>query len=152
MIITDDMKADVGKVKETLLGLENYINERWNKGDVDGALEIYSDDVTYFDPMTDGLLAGRQQVEAYFRKFFEGKLNIVRNDFLNTKVIVNDAGDMGIVTYNLINYVPDGKGGEKCGTPWNSTQVYRLIDGKWRTVHVNWSITKLPAAMQALMS
>lgn len=54
--------------------------------------------------------------------------------------------------YNLVNIVPDGQGGEKQGTPWNSTQVYRLIDGQWRVVHVNWSFTRHPAAMQGLMS
>jgi hypothetical protein len=25
---------------------------------------------------------------------------------------------------------------------WNSTEVYRRIDGKWRIVHSHWSFTK----------
>ncbi|MDO8286528.1 MAG: nuclear transport factor 2 family protein [Rhodoferax sp.] len=144
--------ADVSKITETILALELAINERWNKGDVDGALEMYSEDVTYFDPMTEMRLEGRKAVEAYFRQFFEGKLNILRNEFPNPQVIVSDGGDLAVLHYNLINIVLDGQGGEKQGTPWNSTQVYRLIEGQWRVVHVNWSFTRNLAALQAMMA
>lgn len=144
--------ADVSKITETILALELAINERWNKGDVDGALEMYGEDVTYFDPMTEIRLEGRKAVDAYFRQFFEGKLNILRNKFPNPQVIVSDDGGLAVLHYNLINIVPDGHGGEKQGTPWNSTQVYRLIDGQWRVVHVNWSFTRNMAALQAMMS
>lgn len=144
--------TDASKISETILGFEQGINERWNKGDVDGALEMYSEDVTYFDPLTEMRLEGRKAVEMYFRQFFEGKLNILRNEFPNPQVIVSDSGDLAVLNYNLINIVPDGQGGEKRGTPWNSTQVYRLINGQWRVVHVNWSFTRHPAAMQGLMS
>ena len=146
------MKADTSKITETILALEKAINERWNKGDVDGALDMYSEDVTYFDPMTPTRLDGRQTVDVYFRQYFEGRLNILRNEFPNPQVVVSDGGDMAVVTYNLNNIVPDGQGGEKQGTQWNSTQVYRLIGGQWRVAHVNWSFTQHPAAMQGLMS
>jgi uncharacterized protein (TIGR02246 family) len=146
------MNASVVNITETILALERSINERWNKGDVDGALEIYSEDVTYFDPLTERRLEGRKTVEAYFRQFFEGKLNILRNEYSNPQVIVSDSGDLAVVSYNLVNFVADGNGGEKLGATWNSTQVYRLIDGKWRVAHVNWSFTRHPAAMQGLMA
>lgn len=143
----------IGKLAaEAVLASEYAINERWNRGDVDGALEAYSEDVTYFDPLTERRLEGRTAVGVYFRQFFQGKLNILRNELPNPQVIVSDGGDMAVVSYNLVNFVPDGNGGEKMGTPWNSTQVYRLIDGKWRVVHVNWSFTRHPAALQGLMS
>ena len=146
------MKADIRKITETILALERGINERWNKGDVDGALQMYSEDVTYFDPLTEMRLDGRDAVERYFRQVFEGKLDILRNEFPNPQVIVSEAGDLAVLHYNLINLVPDGQGGEKQGTLWNSTQVYRLIAGRWRVVHVNWSFTRHPAAMQGVMS
>jgi ketosteroid isomerase-like protein len=139
-------------VAEALVASERAINERWNRGDVDGALEAYSEDVTYFDPLTERRLEGRKVVGVYFRQVFQGKLNIRRNELPNPQVIVSDGGDMAVVNYNLINIVPDGAGGEKTGTPWNSTQVYRLIDGKWRVVHANWSFTRHPAALQGLMT
>lgn len=146
------MNADVSTITETILALERGINVRWNKGDVDGALEMYSEDVSYFDPLTEIRLDGRKVVEAYFRQFFEGKLNILRNEFPNPQVIVSDGGDLAVVHYNLINIVPDGQGGEKQGPPWNSTQVYRLIGGQWRVVHVNWSFTRHPAVVQDAQS
>ena len=139
--------ADISKITETILALEQGINERWNKGDVDGALEMYSEDVTYFDPLTEVRLDGRKAVEAYFRQFFEGKLNILRNEFRNPQVIVSAGGDLAVLSYNLVNILADEQGAEQQGTPWNSTQVYRLIDGQWRVVHVNWSFTRHPAAM-----
>ena len=146
------MKADVGEITKTILALEQGINERWNKGDVDGALEMYSEEVTYFDPLTEMRLEGRKAVEAYFRQYFEGKLNILRNEFPNPQVIISDGGDLVVLNYNLRNVIGDGKGGEKPGTPWNSTQVYRFINGQWRVVHVNWSFTRHPAAMQGSMA
>ena len=47
------MKADVSKITATILALEKNVNVRWNKGDVDGALALYSEDVTYLDPLTE---------------------------------------------------------------------------------------------------
>ena len=146
------MKADIRKITDTILSLERGINDRWGKGDVDGALEVYSEDVTYFDPLTEMRLESRKAVEAYFRQFFEGKLNVLRGEMPNPQIIVSDNGDLAVLSYNLLNFVDDGQGGEKQGTPWNSTQVYRLIDGEWRVVHVNWSFTRHPAAMQGLMA
>lgn len=146
------MSPDAQQITQAILASERAINERWNKGDVDGALETYSDDVSYFDPLTATRLDGRKAVEAYFRQFFEGKLNILRSDYPNPQVIVSGSGDFAVATYNLVNFATDGNSGEKPGTPWNSTQVYRLIDGKWRVVHVHWSFTRHPAAMQGLMA
>ena len=53
MIKTNDMQ-----VAEAIVALERGAIERWNRGDVDGCLELYADDVTYFDPVTETLGAG----------------------------------------------------------------------------------------------
>jgi ketosteroid isomerase-like protein len=113
---------------------------------------MYSENVSYFDPLTQTRLDGRKAVEPYFRQFFEGKLNILRNDFPNPQVIVSEGGDLAVLSYNLQNFLDDQHGGEKPGTPWNSTQVYRLEDGQWRIAHVHWSFTRHPAAIQGVMS
>lgn len=144
------MTTNANKIAETIIAKEHAINDRWNCGDVDGALEEYSNEVTYFDPLTERRLEGRKEVEAYFRQFFEGKLNIVRNEFGPPQVIVADGGDLAVVNYNLNNFVAGPNGEEQPGSRWNSTQVYRLIDDDWKIVHVNWSFTQHPAAMQGL--
>ncbi len=144
------MNTDADKLAETILALEQAALERWNRGDVDGSLELYAEDVTFFDPITETRLDGREAVARYFRQFFEGKLNILRSDLPNPQVIVG--GDMAVLTYNLANFSRGADGAEVAGTPWNSTQVYRRIEGKWRVVHVHWSFTRHPAAMQGLMA
>ena len=55
MIRTNDLP-----VAEAIVALERSAIERWNRGDVDGCLEIYADDVSYFDPVTEKRLDGRQ--------------------------------------------------------------------------------------------
>jgi len=74
------------------------------------------------------------------------------NELPNPQVIVGAGGDLAVLNYSLINIVGDGQGGETSGTSWNSTQIYRLLNGQWRVVHVNWSFTRHPAAMQGVMS
>ena len=78
---------------------------------------MYSEDVSYFDPLTEVRMEGRRAVEAYFRQFFDGKLNILRNELPNPQVIVSDGGDLAVLSYNLLNFVGDGRGGEKPAHP-----------------------------------
>jgi ketosteroid isomerase-like protein len=141
--------TDVHSPTETILARERAALDRWNSGDIEGLLEYYSEDVTYFDPLVETRIDGRTKVAAYFREFFAGKINIPRCELLNPQVIVSD--DLAVLTYNLLNYVRGADGAENAGTRWNSTQVYRRINDQWHVVHVNWSFTRHPAAMQGLM-
>jgi hypothetical protein len=47
-----------------------------------------------------------------------------------------------VLSYNLNTFVLNESGAEKMLRAWNSTEVYRLIDGQWRIVHSNWGLTK----------
>ena len=143
------MKADVSKITETILGIERSINERWNNGDCNGFIETYSEDMTYFDPATEKLLVGHKAVEDHIRKLYKNP-HIVRSEYLNPQVTVSDDGDLAVLSYNLRNFVADESGGEKLQASWNTTEVYRLIAGKWRIVHSHWSFTQHPAIMQNL--
>jgi uncharacterized protein (TIGR02246 family) len=138
------MKADMGKITEAILSLERASNHRWNGGDYHGFLESYTEDVTYFDPLTERLLVGRQAVEEHFEKFYKG-VAVARSEYLNEHVIVNEGSDLAVLSYNLRNYVVDEKHAEKRGAAWNSSEVYRLLDGRWRIVHSHWSLTRHPA-------
>lgn len=64
---------------------------------------------------------------AYFREFVAGKIDIPRCEMLNPQVIVGV--DLAVLTYNLLNYVRGAGGAEKAATRWNSTQVYRRVNG-----------------------
>jgi uncharacterized protein (TIGR02246 family) len=124
------VSPDVSNITNAILKIENAINARWNNGDCTGFLEAYREDVTYFDPLTDRCLIGRHAVKEHFDKYFTGA-PVVRSEQFNPTVVVNDVGDIAILTYNLQNYLA-GKNGELQPIPlWSCTQVYRLADGKW---------------------
>lgn len=142
------MKADPQKITETILAIEHRALQRWNKGEIEGPLDIFAEEVTYFDPITEKRLDGRSALAAFFRTFFAGKVSISRYQMLNPQVIAS--GDLAVLSYNLVNYIRAADGSEKEGTPWNSTQVYRRTGDRWRVVHVHWSFTKHPAATQGL--
>lgn len=116
----------------------------------EGTLGLYADDVTYFDPITEKRLDGLTSVADYFRALFAGKVDIPRYEILNPHVMTD--GNLAVLSYNLANYIRAADGSERAGTAWNSTQVYRRTGDEWRVVHVHWSFTKHPAAIQGLMT
>jgi ketosteroid isomerase-like protein len=54
---------------------------------------------------------------------------------------VDRAGEAAILTYNLVSYGRRADGGAVVAR-WNSTAVYRLIDGRWKILHSHWSFTR----------
>ena len=141
------MKPDISKIKETIINLERSLNERWSTGDPSGYFDAYSEDMTYFDSFTEKLLVGHKAVVGHLSKLYKNP-HIVRNEYLNPEVVVSDSGDLAVLSYNLNTFVIDEKGEEKLLRAWNSTEVFRLIDGKWRIVNSHWSLSHDPAVMQ----
>jgi ketosteroid isomerase-like protein len=137
------MQTNTDTVAEAIISLERQALEHWNRGDVEGQLKFYADDVTYFDPITATRIDGWSAVADYFRTVWAGKVNIPRYDLVNPKVVAGP--DLAVLSYNLVNYVPAPEGSDTVGTRWNSTQVYRRTGDQWRVVHVHWSFTKHPA-------
>lgn len=135
------MKTQTDKIAKTLLDLEISLNERWSSGDSSGYLENYHEDITYFDPIVEKQLIGRPAVLEHITKLYKNP-HIVRNEYLHPDVIVSEDGGLAVLGYNLKTYVLDESGKEKLLRAWNSTEVYRLIDGQWRIVHSNWGLTK----------
>lgn len=135
------MKTDLGEIKNAILKLEVSLNERWSTGDSSGFLDCYHDDITYFDPVVENQLVGRTAVVEHLTKLYKNP-NIVRNEYLNPHVIVSVACDIAVLSYNLNTFVLDDAGKEKLLRAWNSTEVYKMFEGKWRIVHSNWGLTK----------
>jgi ketosteroid isomerase-like protein len=138
------INTDTDAIAQTIISLEHQALNTWNKGDVEGQLKFYADEVTYFDPITATRLDGWPAVAEYFRTVWPGKVNIPRYEMLNPQVITTGT-DVAVLTYNLVNYARDPDDSEKPTTRWNSTQVYRRIGDQWRVVHVHWSFTRHPA-------
>jgi uncharacterized protein (TIGR02246 family) len=135
--------SDTERVAATILALERAAIDRWNKGDVEGCLEVYAPDVTYFDPLTATRIDGWPAVAAYFRTIWAGKVRIPRYDIVNARVVTD--GHVAALSYNLVNYAQGPDGSETLGMPWNATQIYRRTGDRWQVAHVHWSFTKHPA-------
>lgn len=122
-----------------VIALERSALDRWSKGDVGGYLDIYANEITYFDPFqarrVDGLPAMRATLEP-----FAGKIKIDRYQMLNPKV--QGSGDVAVLSYNLQNYGRQPDGSERPTNAWNVTEVFRRSAGKWRAIHGHFSFTK----------
>ncbi len=125
--------------EDEVVALERAALDRWGKGDVNGFLSLYAEEITYFDPIQDRRVDGRAALRALYEPL-AGKFTVDRYEMLNPKV--QRYGDVAVLTYNLQNYVRQVDGTERPATRWNSTAVFRRIDGRWRTTHSHWSYTR----------
>lgn len=125
-----------------IIALEREALDRWGNGDPGGFLDLYGEGISYFDPSTETRVDGHQRMTDYYRPW-TGGIHIARYDMLNPQVVID--GNMALLTYNLVNYDRDTTGLESVGTKWNSTAVFRRVNGSWRSIHSHWSFTRHPA-------
>ena len=121
-----------------IISLERAALDRWGKGDPGGFLDVYADDITYFDPVTPARIDGHEAMTEYYRPWI-GKIRVDRYQMSNAQVVVD--GNMALLTYNLVNYIRDAGGVEIEGSCWNSTTVYQQRGGIWNVIHSHWSFT-----------
>ena len=127
---------------EAIIALERAAMDRWGKGDPQGFVELFADEVTYFDPSTERRVDGVEAMRARFAPI-KGLVKLSRYEILNPDVYRR--GELAILSYNLVTY-----GQRPDGAPqvvrWNTTEAYALIGGKWKIVHSHFSLTQpLPA-------
>jgi ketosteroid isomerase-like protein len=121
---------------EDIIALERGALDRWGKGDPDGFFAIMGADLSYFDPTLPRRVDGLPALRAHLHPF-AGTFTIDRYDMIEPRV--QQHGDTGILTFNLVNYrtLPDGS--ESVINRWNATEAYARIGGEWRLVHSHWS-------------
>lgn len=124
---------------QTIIALERTALDRWGKGDPQGYFEIMGADETYFDPMTEKRIDGRAALKQYIAPF-TGKIKIERVEMIDPRV--QESGDLAVLTFNLVDYGAQLGDGPKSTARWNSTEVYRRIQGTWEIVHSHWSYVK----------
>ena len=125
-------------VVDEILALECSALDRWGHGDPAGFLELYAEDVSYFDPQTTMRVDGHSAMVEYYRPWM-GQIHITHYEMLNPQVVID--GNLALLSYNLVNYARDEHGSESVGSRWNSTSVYRHRDGSWKLIHSHWSFT-----------
>jgi ketosteroid isomerase-like protein len=120
-----------------IIALERAALDRWGRGDPNGYLEMYADDVTYFAPDTekrvDGLAAMRNLLLPK-----TGTIKIDRYEMINP--IVQFRGDQfALLSFNIVNYQRQPDGSEQPIRRWNVTEAYSRVNGRWRIVHSHFS-------------
>jgi ketosteroid isomerase-like protein len=125
-----------------LVALERAALDRWIRVDPDGYLGLYAPEITYFDPMREKRVDGLPAMEAIVAPLRGMKSPITdpRYDMIDPKVQLH--GDVALLTFNLVNYGKPPNGQETVLARWNSTEVYRRIDGNWKIIHSHWSFVK----------
>ena len=115
-----------------IISMEKLALERWNNGDPSGYLDIYSKDITYFDPFHEKRLNGFDVMKSLYETL-RGKIAIDRYEMIHPVVEVSQ--EMATLSYNLVSY--SGSDVYK----WNCTEIYRLEpDNQWRIIHNHWSL------------
>jgi len=128
-----------------IIALERAALDRWGHGDPEGFLETYAPEVTYFDPFTakriDGLAAMRERYGP-----IKGMVKVTSYDMIDPRV--QGAGDVRVLSYNLVSHSQAPAGDSLMTTRWNSSTVYTRIGGRWKILHSHWSFTAPPTGMR----
>jgi ketosteroid isomerase-like protein len=119
-----------------VMALESAAMERWRTGDPWGFIEIYAPEVTYFDTGTLLRLNGLDVMRAELAQR-EGKIHYDVMEFISPRIQVQE--NMAVLTYRFFSTQLNPDGSISSRIPWNCSEVYLRIDGKWRIVHNHWS-------------
>jgi ketosteroid isomerase-like protein len=133
-------------VTDTLITMERQALDRWGNGDPDGYFAIMAPEITYFDPVLERRANSRAEVEAHIRPF-TGKIRVDRYEMVEPRV--QGYGDVAILSYNLLSYVPGPDGPASQTVRWNATAVYTRVSGQWQIAHNHWSYIK-PALRETM--
>ena len=124
---------DTETISQQIITLEKAALQRWTNGDPTGFLEIYAEDIVYFDPFLAIRMDGINAITKYYNNG-AGKIFAERFELLNPYVQTD--GKLAVLTFNYVSY----KGNTT--SKWNCTEVYRLEDSGWKICQSHWSLTQ----------
>jgi ketosteroid isomerase-like protein len=122
-----------------IMRLESAAMERWRKGDPGGFMELYAPEVTYFDTGTLRRINGLEAMRAEYTQR-EGKIHYDVMEFIAPRIQVQ--GDMAVLSYRFFSTLLNPDGSIASRIPWNCSEVYARMDGKWWIVHNHWSFIR----------
>ena len=123
---------------EDIIALERAALDRWGNGDPEGYIELFANEVTYFDPSTARRVDGIEAMRALFAPI-KGLVKLSRYEIENPDVYRR--GEIAVLSFNLVTHGqrPDG---QAMILRWNTTEVYSSIGGRWKIVHSHFSLTE----------
>jgi ketosteroid isomerase-like protein len=113
-----------------VLKLERAALARWGAGDPSGYLELYAEDISYFDPFHKERIDGLAAMTTLYESL-RGQVHVDSCEIVGPRV--QELGELAILTF-----VDVGEAGGKLWR-WNATEVYRKGPSGWKIVHANWS-------------
>ena len=120
-------------ITETIIALETAALDAWHQGNPTPYLELYSEDFTYFDPAHEKRIDGWDKIKELYESM-RGKVKMDKFEIIDP--VVQSAGTMAVLTYNLRSYSGETLWQENC------TEVYRLEENnQWKIIHSHWSLT-----------
>lgn len=120
--------------QESIIAKEKAILDRWITGDTYGFIEAAAEEVTYFDPGLEKRCTGKKDFNDWIASF-NGTFSFPNYELLDPKVQMH--GEIGILTFNFIGFMAD-----ESKEYFNTTEVYKLIEGDWKLISSHWSQTK----------
>jgi len=119
---------------EAIIAMEKAALEEWNQGNPTGYLNIYAEDITYFDPFQKKRFDGFEKMKTFYESL-RGASQVERYEMIDP--VVQIAGEMAVLSYNLVSYT------ENDVYRWNCTEVYRQQpDKQWKIIHNHWSFVR----------
>ncbi len=117
-----------------IIALERAALEEWNRGNPSAYLDLYAQEITYFDPFQEKRFDGFETMQAFYEGL-RGQISVEKYDMIDPLVQLYDT--TAVLTYNLHSWV-----GDACYR-WNCTEVFqRQADGAWKIIHNHWSFIK----------
>ena len=121
-----------------IMTLESAAMERWRKGDPWGFIELFAPQATYFDTGTPQRLSGEALRSELAQR--QGLIHYDVMDFIAPRIQVQ--GDMAVLFYCFFSTRLNPDGSILSRIPWNCSEVYARMDGKWCILHNHWSYIK----------
>ena len=117
-----------------IIAEEKAALEEWNRGNPTGYLDIYAEDITYFDPFLKKRLAGFEEMKTLYEGV-RGAIHVESYEMIDPVVQID--GRMAVLSYNLVSHSGNDT------MRWNCTEVYRQQpDEQWKIIHNHWSLTE----------
>ena len=135
-------QAGDGPLLRELVGLERSALDRWIKVDPEGYLSLYDPGISYFDPFTEKRIDGLEGLQARVAQMKGTKSPFEDLHYEIVDPRVQRFGDVGVLTFQVINYGKVHGQPESVVSHWNSTEIYARVHGKWKIVHSHWSFVK----------
>lgn len=133
---------------EEVIAVERSALDRWIVSNPDGYLEVAAPEITYFDPFQERRIDGLEALTTLMGPIRGIQLPFTAPRYEMIAPKVQLYGDVALLTFNLVNYGKVGGQPESVLARWNSSELYRRVEGQWKLVHSHWSFVK-PALQPA---